>query len=137
MIHSGKLASFIAPLLATFLLDESCLRYYLYFTENLKSIFDEWSIGQVGLTAYRPKTSVCSRKLTSGFAYGTTSKLWPVQITIVLRSVAETPLHFRIYQYDDNVTKEAPKVCTTAIEYNRFCGKYHSEVQAKQYRPTS
>eukprot|EP00656_Telonema_subtile_P040374 TRINITY_DN4542_c0_g3_i1.p1 TRINITY_DN4542_c0_g3~~TRINITY_DN4542_c0_g3_i1.p1 ORF type:complete len:1113 (+),score=213.46 TRINITY_DN4542_c0_g3_i1:643-3981(+) len=57
----------VAPMLAVLILDESCLRYYLYLSPTLHSLLDGWSIGQVGISAYRPQ--FCSRKLVYTFAY--------------------------------------------------------------------
>jgi len=53
----------LAPLFATFVFDESCLRFYLAFTPNLHSIMDIWGIGHQGFSAYRPEE--CSRTLVS------------------------------------------------------------------------
>jgi len=57
----------ITPMLAVFVLDESCLRYYLAFSTNLRSIMTTWGIGQQGVNAYRHQ--FCSRTLVSQFSW--------------------------------------------------------------------
>merc|ERR1712166_2967 len=57
----------IAPMLAVFLVDESCLRYYTKFAADLKSLLDAWGLGQVGAEAFRK--GFCSRRLISEFGY--------------------------------------------------------------------
>ena len=58
----------LAPLIAVFLLDESCLRHYLSFADSLRELFDIWGIAQQGPAAYR--TQFCSRQLVTEFSYG-------------------------------------------------------------------
>lgn len=60
----------------------SCLRYYLSFTPELKSLLDAWGIGSVGSSAYR--SGFCSRKLISQFSY--------VWLTILLLYVFVDPI---------------------------------------------
>lgn len=60
-------------MIAVFLLDESCLRYYLAFADNLRSLLIAWSIGEQGLGAYRPQ--FCSRTLVTHFSWGECSKV--------------------------------------------------------------
>ena len=58
----------VAPMIACFFFDDSCLRFYLAFAPVLKSIMDAWGIGQVGISAYRYQ--FCSRALVSSFSWG-------------------------------------------------------------------
>ena len=48
--------------------DESCLRRYLWLAEDLRSLLEQWGIGQMGAAAYRPQ--FCSRLLLTEFSYG-------------------------------------------------------------------
>lgn len=57
----------LAPLLAVFVLDENCLRAYLFFAPDLKSVLDLWYIGMKGADAYR--TGFCLQQLTMQFSY--------------------------------------------------------------------
>ena len=57
----------LAPLLAIFVLDEACLRYYVVFDSELRELLEAWGIGQTGTAAYRH--GFCSRALVSEFSY--------------------------------------------------------------------
>eukprot|EP00656_Telonema_subtile_P057711 TRINITY_DN9561_c0_g1_i2.p1 TRINITY_DN9561_c0_g1~~TRINITY_DN9561_c0_g1_i2.p1 ORF type:complete len:1111 (+),score=173.31 TRINITY_DN9561_c0_g1_i2:852-4184(+) len=72
----------VAPMLSVFILDESCLRYYLSFSPSLQSLLHTWSVAQQGADAYRP--NFCSRRLISEFAY--------VWISIILLAALITPV---------------------------------------------
>eukprot|EP00658_Telonema_sp_P-2_P052147 TRINITY_DN4032_c0_g1_i6.p1 TRINITY_DN4032_c0_g1~~TRINITY_DN4032_c0_g1_i6.p1 ORF type:complete len:887 (+),score=95.56 TRINITY_DN4032_c0_g1_i6:717-3377(+) len=57
----------LSPVLFVFLLDESCLRYYLDFDNNLLKLLEAWEIAERGWHAYR--TGFCSRRLLAEFTY--------------------------------------------------------------------
>eukprot|EP00658_Telonema_sp_P-2_P084738 TRINITY_DN9494_c0_g2_i1.p1 TRINITY_DN9494_c0_g2~~TRINITY_DN9494_c0_g2_i1.p1 ORF type:complete len:332 (-),score=54.15 TRINITY_DN9494_c0_g2_i1:993-1913(-) len=57
----------LSPVVCVSLLDESCLRHYLYFAPDLSELMVRWDIGQQGFDAYRP--GFCSRRLLSEFSY--------------------------------------------------------------------
>eukprot|EP00656_Telonema_subtile_P000554 TRINITY_DN10255_c0_g1_i1.p1 TRINITY_DN10255_c0_g1~~TRINITY_DN10255_c0_g1_i1.p1 ORF type:complete len:994 (-),score=211.74 TRINITY_DN10255_c0_g1_i1:784-3765(-) len=57
----------VAPMLAVFVLDETCLRGYLSFNTQLYELLDSWELAQQGWEAYRP--GFCSRLLLSTFSY--------------------------------------------------------------------
>ena len=57
----------MAPMLAVFLFDESCLRYYLVFAQDLERLMNQWGIGMRGTEAYR--NQFCSRQLVMQFSY--------------------------------------------------------------------
>eukprot|EP00656_Telonema_subtile_P057663 TRINITY_DN9538_c0_g1_i4.p1 TRINITY_DN9538_c0_g1~~TRINITY_DN9538_c0_g1_i4.p1 ORF type:complete len:894 (+),score=105.11 TRINITY_DN9538_c0_g1_i4:1970-4651(+) len=57
----------LAPMVAVYILDESCLRYYLQFSDDLLELLTTWGIGEQGLQAYRPQ--FCSRRLVLEFSY--------------------------------------------------------------------
>lgn len=73
----------IAPLFAVFMIDESCLRLYLSFAPDLRSLMEacdchgkpafnrsvqEWGIHHQGAAAYR--NGFCGRRLIAEFGYG-------------------------------------------------------------------
>eukprot|EP00658_Telonema_sp_P-2_P023989 TRINITY_DN19625_c0_g1_i4.p1 TRINITY_DN19625_c0_g1~~TRINITY_DN19625_c0_g1_i4.p1 ORF type:complete len:498 (+),score=102.98 TRINITY_DN19625_c0_g1_i4:3-1496(+) len=68
MLTVEVMSVLLAPMVAVFLLDESCLRYYLWFATNLADLLDAWEIGQRGRAAYREQ--FCSRKLVAEFQAG-------------------------------------------------------------------
>eukprot|EP00656_Telonema_subtile_P033255 TRINITY_DN3673_c0_g1_i7.p1 TRINITY_DN3673_c0_g1~~TRINITY_DN3673_c0_g1_i7.p1 ORF type:complete len:954 (+),score=139.96 TRINITY_DN3673_c0_g1_i7:103-2964(+) len=74
-------SSLFAPMLAVFLLDEACLRYYLSFTPGLHELMTSWDIGQQGTDAYRH--GFCVRRLTSEYFY--------VWLTLVLAATFALP----------------------------------------------
>eukprot|EP00656_Telonema_subtile_P042167 TRINITY_DN4764_c0_g2_i7.p1 TRINITY_DN4764_c0_g2~~TRINITY_DN4764_c0_g2_i7.p1 ORF type:complete len:369 (-),score=85.79 TRINITY_DN4764_c0_g2_i7:16-1122(-) len=43
----------VAPVVATFVLDENCLRYYLLFSPEVRRIMEDWDIAMTGASAYR------------------------------------------------------------------------------------
>ena len=45
----------LAPMIAVFVFDDSCLRFYLSFVGELRQIMDAWYIGQQGHEVYRPR----------------------------------------------------------------------------------
>eukprot|EP00658_Telonema_sp_P-2_P081770 TRINITY_DN8475_c0_g3_i3.p1 TRINITY_DN8475_c0_g3~~TRINITY_DN8475_c0_g3_i3.p1 ORF type:complete len:1118 (-),score=247.99 TRINITY_DN8475_c0_g3_i3:75-3428(-) len=55
----------VAPMLAVLVLDEACLRYYLWFAPQLSDLLESWEIGGRGATAYR--LQFCSRQLVVEF----------------------------------------------------------------------
>ena len=63
----------LAPMAAVFVLDESCLRYYLSFAPDLKKLLDTWNIGQQGVSAYRAQ--FCGRQLITEFSYGVSDEI--------------------------------------------------------------
>jgi hypothetical protein len=92
-IHHSQANSFLAfgfvtvlaaPMIAVAMLDESCLRYYLAFADNLRSVMTTWSIGEQGLEAYRYK--FCSRTLVTQFTW-----VW-LQL-VAIKSFATPALH--------------------------------------------
>ena len=75
-------AVLIASVVAVSVLDESCLRYYLRFSEDLKSLMDTWGVGQLGADAYRQQ--FCSRTLVTHFSW-----IW---ITLLLFATFLSPV---------------------------------------------
>eukprot|EP00656_Telonema_subtile_P051092 TRINITY_DN6796_c0_g1_i5.p1 TRINITY_DN6796_c0_g1~~TRINITY_DN6796_c0_g1_i5.p1 ORF type:complete len:1237 (-),score=178.33 TRINITY_DN6796_c0_g1_i5:137-3847(-) len=65
----------LAPMVAVFLIDEACLRFYLPFSPDLQSLLDAWNLGTTGSAAYRP--GFCGRRLVSEFCY-----VWLMIVTI-------------------------------------------------------
>eukprot|EP00658_Telonema_sp_P-2_P023992 TRINITY_DN19625_c0_g1_i7.p1 TRINITY_DN19625_c0_g1~~TRINITY_DN19625_c0_g1_i7.p1 ORF type:complete len:687 (+),score=122.59 TRINITY_DN19625_c0_g1_i7:3-2063(+) len=65
MLTVEVMSVLLAPMVAVFLLDESCLRYYLWFATDLATLLDSWDIGQRGSEAYRQQ--FCSRKLVKDY----------------------------------------------------------------------
>eukprot|EP00656_Telonema_subtile_P014933 TRINITY_DN17732_c0_g1_i2.p1 TRINITY_DN17732_c0_g1~~TRINITY_DN17732_c0_g1_i2.p1 ORF type:complete len:559 (-),score=88.77 TRINITY_DN17732_c0_g1_i2:50-1726(-) len=57
----------VAPMMLVLLLDENCLRFYVGFTTDLHTLFENWGIAQTGSAAYRQK--YCSRELVAQFTY--------------------------------------------------------------------
>eukprot|EP00658_Telonema_sp_P-2_P083370 TRINITY_DN9005_c0_g5_i1.p1 TRINITY_DN9005_c0_g5~~TRINITY_DN9005_c0_g5_i1.p1 ORF type:complete len:363 (+),score=75.32 TRINITY_DN9005_c0_g5_i1:107-1195(+) len=55
----------VAPMMAVLILDEACLRYYLFFAPSLSDLLESWGIGQRGAEAYR--LQFCSRRLVVEF----------------------------------------------------------------------
>ena len=47
------MSTLLAPLIAVFVFDERCFRFYILFTQDLREIFDSWDLGMTGLAAYR------------------------------------------------------------------------------------
>ena len=64
-----------APLAAVFVLDESCLRYYLSFVGDLQQVMQTWYIAEQGVANYRP--GFCSRTLVVEFTW-----VWLQLVTI-------------------------------------------------------
>eukprot|EP00656_Telonema_subtile_P004296 TRINITY_DN1194_c0_g1_i15.p1 TRINITY_DN1194_c0_g1~~TRINITY_DN1194_c0_g1_i15.p1 ORF type:complete len:1243 (-),score=233.02 TRINITY_DN1194_c0_g1_i15:64-3792(-) len=71
----------LAPMVSVFLLDESCLRFYLSFSDDLRVLLEAWDIAQTGASAYR--TQFCSRRLVTEFSY--------VWLSILLLNTFVTP----------------------------------------------
>ena len=57
----------LSPMVTTFVLDESCLRQYLYFAGSTTTLMDQWGIGTRGIEAYR--SGFCFRSMLREFHY--------------------------------------------------------------------
>ena len=60
-------ASVVIPILVTFLLDETCLHYYLLLSPDLRSVLTNWSLADIGPTSYKP--DICSRGMIAIYAH--------------------------------------------------------------------
>jgi len=57
----------VCPLVAVFMIDAGCMRFFLEFAPDLQKLFKNWGIGVVGADAFR--RGVCSRSLVSKYSY--------------------------------------------------------------------
>ena len=122
----------VAPLMATFVLDESCLRswhahychlrvsaemrsirYYLSFADNLRSILEVWGIGQQGVGAYR--TQFCSRRLVVAYSYGASQAKRYILTVDVCLSVGKRARHLCACQTNQRADRIAPQGAALAI----------------------
>ena len=84
-------------------------RHYLDFSHDLKSLLEEWKIGQTGSEAYR--SGFCSRSLTYSFAYLWLSRmlmsliLFPTISAIFTQLLSYGPLAAFVAQLNGFVTK--------------------------------
>ena len=144
----------VAPLMATFVLDESCLRswhahhchlrvsaemwsirYYLSFADNLRSILEEWGIGQQGFGAYRPQ--FCSRRLVVAYSYGT-SKAKRYTLTVDgCFSVGEPACHLCTWQTSHRAHQVAPQGAALAIKDNSMGNTHCTKDKIQSTRRTT
>ena len=68
VILDGERATMSSARANQLMCSENCLRFYLLFVQDLKSLMDAWGVASTGSEAYRHGT--CSRSLITQYSYG-------------------------------------------------------------------